>query len=175
MTKKVSIGLSAAGVQRLIDEVSDYRTWLKTRTEAFIRRLGERGVEVADASFKSAAYDGKKDVKVDFEKRGDAQGAVVAIGASVLFVEFGTGVHTYPDIHPDAKEKGMIRGEYGKKHGKQVSWGFYGDEPGTNGAVKNTPRGTVIVTKGNPASMSMYNTVRELEMEIAAIAREVYQ
>lgn len=175
MTKTVSVGLSVAGVQRLIDEVSDYRAWLKTRTEALISRLGERGVEIAAASFESAAYDGKKDVKVKFEKRGGAQGAVVAIGASVLFIEFGTGVHTYPDIHPEAKEKGMIRGEYGKKHGKQKAWGFYGDDPGTNGEVKDTPRGTVIVTRGNPASMSMYNTVRELEMEILTIAREVYQ
>ncbi len=69
--------------------------------------------------------------------------AVVAVGASVLFIEFGAGV-TYPDNHPQAAELGMKRGEYGKGHGKQSSWGYYGD-PGTNGVVKTKKDGSTVV------------------------------
>lgn len=97
----------------------------------------------------------------------------MAVGKAVLFIEFGTGV-TYPDNHPEARDCNMKRGEYGQGHGKQQSWGYYG-EPGTNGVLKEKKNGGfVVITNGNPANMPMYETVKELQDRLTEIAKEVF-
>ena len=101
--------------------------------------------------------------------------AVVAIGSSVLFIEFGTGVK-YPDSHPEAGKFGFEHGGYGHHLGRlEKGWRYQGD-PGTNGEVIATGKHAgEIHTYGNPANMSMYYTVRELEEKFEEIARRVYR
>lgn len=171
--KVVNVPLSAAGIDTLIKATREYKTWLENCTEVLLDRLAADGVETASVRFAKAVYDGTNDVSVSVENRGKGVRAVVAVGQSVLFIEFGTGV-TYTDNHPEAAELGMNRGEYGKGHGKQNSWGYYGD-PGTNGKARETASGkTVVITHGNPANRSMYETVKELEQRLREIAREVF-
>lgn len=171
--KTIKVPLSVAGIDNAIREIDRYKSWLKARTSVLLDRLAQEGLSVASANFAKAAYDGTNDVSVSVEQRGQSVRAVVAVGASVLFIEFGTGV-TYPDNHPQAAELGMKRGEYGKGHGKQSSWGYYGD-PGTNGVVKMKKDGsTVVITHGNPANMPMYETVKELEAMLPELVKEVF-
>ena len=171
--KTVKVPLSQRGIDTLLREIESYTVWLKERSQVLLDRLAQAGFEVASARFAKAAYDGTNDASVSMETRGDGVRAVVAVGASVLFIEFGTGV-TYPDNHPQAAELGMKRGEYGKGHGKQSSWGYYGD-PGTNGVVKMKKDGsTVVITHGNPANMPMYETVKELEAMLPDLVKEVF-
>lgn len=171
--KTVKVPLSQRGIDTLLREIESYTVWLKERSQVLLDRLAQAGFEVASARFAKAAYDGTNDASVSLETRGDGVRAVVAVGASVLFIEFGTGV-TYPDNHPQAAELGMKRGEYGKGHGKQSSWGYYGD-PGTNGVVKMKKDGsTVVITHGNPANMPMYETVKELETMLPELVKEVF-
>ena len=172
--KTVKVPLSQRGIDTLLREIESYTVWLKERSQVLLDRLAQAGFEVASARFAKAAYDGTNDASVSLETRGDGVRAVVAVGASVLFIEFGTGV-TYPDNHPQAAELGMKRGEYGKGHGKQSSWGYYGD-PGTNGVVKMKKDGsTVVITHGNPANMPMYETVKELEAMLPDLVKEIFQ
>ena len=171
--KTVKVPLSQRGIDTLLREIESYTVWLKERSQVLLDRLAQAGVEVASARFAKAAYDGTNDASVSLETRSEGVRAVVAVGASVLFIEFGTGV-TYPDNHPQAAELGMKRGEYGKGHGKQSSWGYYGD-PGTNGVVKTKKDGsTVVITHGNPANMPMYETVKELEAMLPDLVKEVF-
>ena len=171
--KTVKVSLSQRGIDTLLREIESYTVWLKERSQVLLDRLAQAGFEVASARFAKAAYDGTNDASVSMETRSEGVRAVVAVGASVLFVEFGTGV-TYPDNHPQAAELGMKRGEYGKGHGKQSSWGYYGD-PGTNGVVKMKKDGsTVVITHGNPANMPMYETVKELEAMLPDLVKEVF-
>lgn len=171
--KTVKVPLSQRGIDTLLREIESYTVWLKERSQVLLDRLAQAGFEVASARFAKAVYDGTNDASVSMEMRGDGVRAVVAVGASVLFIEFGTGV-TYPDNHPQAAELGMKRGEYGKGHGKQSSWGYYGD-PGTNGVVKMKKDGsTVVITHGNPANMPMYETVKELEAMLPDLVKEVF-
>lgn len=122
-----------------------------------------------------AVYDGTNDVSVSVESRGENKAAVVAIGSSVLFIEFGTGVK-YPDSHPEAGKFGFEHGGYGHHLGRlEKGWRYQGD-PGTNGEVIATGKHAgEIHTYGNPANMSMYYTVRELEEKFEEIARRVYR
>lgn len=171
--KTVKVPLSQRGIDTLLREIESYTVWLKERSQVLLDRLAQAGFEVASARFAKAAYDGTNDASVSLETRSEGVRAVVAVGASVLFIEFGTGV-TYPDNHPQAAELGMKRGEYGQGHGKQSSWGYYGD-PGTNGVVKMKKDGsTVVITHGNPANMPMYETVKELEAMLPALVKEVF-
>lgn len=171
--KTVKVPLSQRGIDTLLREIESYTVWLKERSQVLLDRLAQAGVEVASARFAKVAYDGTNDASVSLETRGDGVRAVVAVGASVLFIEFGIGV-TYPDNHPQAAELGMKRGEYGQGHGKQSSWGYYGD-PGTNGVVKTKKDGsTVVITHGNPANMPMYETVKELEAMLPDLVKEVF-
>lgn len=171
--KTVKVPLSQRGIDTLLREIESYTVWLKERSQVLLDRLAQAGFEVASARFAKAAYDGTNDASVSLETRSEGVRAVVAVGASVLFIEFGTGV-TYPDNHPQAAELGMKRGEYGKGHGKQSSWGYYGD-PGTNGVVKMKKDGsTVVITHGNQANMPMYETVKELETMLPELVKEVF-
>lgn len=171
--KQVTVPLSISGIERLQRSVEEYQRWLKDRSEKLLDRLAEEGYQIASAKFAQAVYDGTNDVSVSTENRGANTRAVVAVGSSVLFIEFGTGV-VYPDDHPEADDLGMKRGEYGKGHGKQTSWGYYG-EPGTNGELREKKNGSVVViTHGNPANMAMYETVKELEMHLRDLAKEVF-
>ena len=171
--KTVKVPLSQRGIDTLLREIESYTVWLKERSQVLLDRLAQAGFEVASARFAKAAYDGTNNASVSMETRSEGVRAVVAVGASVLFIEFGTGV-TYPDNHPQAAELGMKRGEYGQGHGKQSSWGYYGD-PGTNGVVKMKKNGsTVVITHGNPANMPMYETVKELEAMLPELVKEVF-
>lgn len=173
MKRVVKVPLSPAGIDRAIQAVEEYRSWLKERTALLLDRLAQEGFEIATAKFAKAVYDGTNDTGVSVEERPGGARAMVAVGASVLFIEFGTGV-TYPDDHPEAAAHGMKRGGYGKGHGKQSSWGYYGD-PGSNGVVKTKASGkTVVITHGNPANMPMYETVRELRERLPALVKEVF-
>lgn len=173
MKRVVKVPLSVAGIDRAIQAVEEYRSWLKERTALLLDRLAQESFEIASARFTKAVYDGTNDTSVSVEERPGGVRAVVAVGASVLFIEFGTGV-TYPDSHPEAAAHGMKRGGYGKGHGKQSSWGYYGD-PGSNGVVKTKENGkSVVITHGNPANMPMYETVRELRERLPVLVKEVF-
>lgn len=173
MSQTINVPLSIPAYDSLIRKIEDLGNWQSDRAIVFADRLAQEGMEIASIKFSQAVYDGTNDVSVTVEPRGNNVRAVVATGGATLFIEFGTGV-TYPDDHPEAGELGMKRGEYGQGHGKQHSWGYYGD-PGTNGVLKEKKNGGfVIITHGNPANMPMYETVKELQDRLTEIAKEVF-
>ena len=171
MSQTINVPLSIPAYDSLIRKIEDLGNWQSDRAIVFADRLAQEGMEIASIKFSQAVYDGTNDVSVTVEPRGNNVRAVVATGRATLFIEFGTGV-TYPDNHPEAGELGMKRGEYGQGHGKQHSWGYYGD-PGTNGVLKEKKNGGfVVITHGNPANMPMYETVKELQDRLTEIAKE---
>lgn len=172
--KKYTINLiTGSGIDELLKGVEDYKKRLKTKSEELLKRLTEEGYQIASAGFSGAQYDGTNDSSVRVEDRGDHAKAIVAVGSSVLFIEFGTGV-TYPDSHPEAGQHGMVRGGYGQGKGKQHTWGYYGD-PGTNGVMRETKSGkSVVLTHGNPANMPMYEAVKQLRERLPELVREVF-
>lgn len=173
MSQTINVPLSIPAYDSLIRKIEDLGNWQSDRAIVFADRLAQEGMEIASIKFSQAVYDGTNDVSVTVEPRGNNVRAVVATGGATLFIEFGTGV-TYPDNHPEAGELGMKRGEYGQGHGKQHSWGYYGD-PGTNGVLKEKKNGGfVVITHGNPANMPMYETVKELQDRLTEIAKEVF-
>lgn len=169
--KKISVPLTPAGIKRIRSELENYQKWINERIPIFTEELAKAGVEIADLKFHWAVYDGEKDVVVKFEDRGSFCKAVVASGNSVLFVEFGTGVKTWADNHPEAAELGMKRGGYGKGYGQRKAWVYKGN-PGSMGIPLGSDK---VLTHGNPANMSMYQTKQELCAQFESIARRVFK
>lgn len=179
--KKIKVPLTQKGIDNLIKEIRAYQKWLTDCTKQFIDELGKQGVDVASAKFDKAVYDGSKDVSVHVETRENGI-AIVAIGQSVLFIEFGTGVR-YADNHPQKPAGIAARGTYGKGHGKQQTWGFNGEDLGSNGkfATVRTKNGDIaekiphiVLTHGNPANASMYNTIKDIKEIFYQTAKRVY-
>lgn len=167
------ISIKISGLDELKKKIENQRNNFKTKGQIFLQRLAQEGLTVAKAQFSSAQYDGVNDVTVAVETMGPDKIAVVANGQAVAFIEFGTGV-TYSEQHPKADDMGAVRGSYGQGKGNNESWTYYG-EAGTNGApVRDSDKGTVIRTKGNPPARAMYNASEQMRAKIQQIAKEVF-
>ena len=176
MSKRtIKVPLTVTGIDNALKELKDYRRWLERKQKEFLDTLAQEGLRVAEAGFENAIYDGSNDVTCHIEDKGDRKRAVVAVGSTVLFIEFGTGI-LYPDDHPEGAENGMVRGEYGFGRGKNVwGWTYEAGEPGTNGVFVNQGRQRGrIHTFGNPANKAMFKSKIELEEKFADIARRIF-
>lgn len=169
--------IRVSGLEETISRLKKYRDTLDAKQHKLLERLAEIGINTATLKFKSAQYDGKKDdVEVDPapEWIGENRLLITARGKAVTFIEFGAGV-VGADEHEKAAELGMIRGQYGQGKGANPKgWTYYG-EGGTNGTlVRESDRGNVYHTFGNPPARAMYLASEEMRRRIAEIAREVY-
>ncbi len=156
MKRVYNIDLSAAGIRELKSGLKEYDRWLKKKSEELCKRLAEMGAQKAEINFSAAYYDGNEDHAITVEPR-DGGYAVIASGSTVLFVEFGSGLIGYG--HPEPH--GMGPGTYpGKGHWDDPDGWWY-----AHGKKSH----------GNPPNMPMYNTVKELEQELARVVKEVFE
>ena len=160
MKHKFVIGIDGSGADEAIKVVQDYKQWIIQKTGELARRLAEMGATSAEVGFAAAYYDGDNDVSVTTEQRGESVHAVIATGAATLFIEFGSGLIGYG--HPEPHGYGP--GTFPPTDPSHPRW--------------NQPTGWYMPggghTHGNPPNAPMYNSVKELEREIEAIAREVF-
>ena len=166
--KKITIDLSVSSIDDAIQQIENISRSLEEKTNDLSKRLAEIGLNVAKITFSSAQYDGDNDVSVKIEQRDDETYAVVATGASVLFIEFGSGVM-------------MGQSEYGTQYG--MGAGTYPIPPGKG--HWNDPNGWYLPKDvqsltgkkksfGNPPAGAMYAAVKEIEIECERIVREVF-
>lgn len=173
MKIKVSIG----NISEAIKWLEDYGNSFAKKQKEFLQRIAEIGVEEAAIRFEHAQYDGENDVVVNEpEWVNDNTIIVKASGSSILFIEFGTGVHYGTPEHEKAAEYDYERGGYGHHRGKHDFW-YYQGEPGTNGEEPHDPnmaaRGLVF-THGNPANRCMWEASKKMRSELIRIAKEVF-
>ena len=155
MKKYVEVDLSLKGLRQLRDSLQDYQKWIWRKTDELERRLAEMGATKAEINFAAAYYDGDEDHVITVEVV-DGGYSVKASGRTVLFVEFGTGLIGYghPELH------GMGPGTYpGEGHWNDPNGWWYAHGQHSH---------------GNPPNMPMYNTVKELEMELERVVKEVF-
>ena len=153
-------------IQAAIDQLDDYIAWLDRKCRELAQRLASMGATKASLDYSRAVYTGNRDVTVEVVEREPNKLAVLAGGETVLFVEFGAGV-TYGYGHPQAAEFGYGPGTYPSESKDKDGNGNW-----------NNPNGWYIPggehTYGNPPSMTMYNTAKDLRREVARIAQEVF-
>ena len=173
MRIKVRLG----NVLEAIKQVEEFRKRFHEKRKLFLQRLAEIGVAEAETRFRTAQYDGTNDVKVEEPIWVDDNRVIVkASGSSILFIEFGSGVHYAAQSHPQATEFGYERGGYGQGRGKNDFW-YYQGEPGTNGQPPKDERlreKGLVYTHGNPANRCMWEAGKKIRSEILKIAKEVF-
>ena len=172
MSKKViQFSLDEKDIDRAIKELEAYKREFLAKVDAYRKRMANEIASIASLNFGSATInhltDGtsrKPDVSVSVSDNGNVA-VVVAQGEDAVWAEFGAGVYYNGSVgsspHPQGNELGFTIGSYGKGYGKANAWGYYED-------------GQLIITRGTPASMPLYNAVQEVMKKAIEIAREVF-
>lgn len=171
------IKLKVENLAKVRKQLEDYSKGIKEKCRKMQEYLAGIGINHARFYFAKAQYDGKNDVKVaDSPEWIDEKTLRIrAYGSTILFIEFGTGVHYASESHPLADEFGYARGGYGLGNGAFDSW-YYTGEPGTNGEVISEGESSrkTVLTHGNPANRSMYNAGKDMRRAILETARYIF-
>lgn len=170
--KVIKFSLSDNDIDKAIDELKLYKQELQKKIDTYHKRIAEEIAKIASLNFSSAGVEDKvrggmrkPDVTVDVQARGNIL-VVVADGEDAVWCEFGAGVYhngaAGSSPNPYGNDLGFTIGNYGKGYGKKTAWGYYED-------------GELVITRGTPASMPMYNAVQDVMKRAIEIAREVFK
>ena len=164
MSNTMKIRLSPLSVASARKGIDRYISLLSPKSKEVCRRLAEKGRAYAQFSYAFAQYDGDRNVNVSVEPKGLRSFQIVASGKDALFIEFGAGV-TYGYGHPEASAMGYGPGTYPPTNPMRPWW---------NSQYGWWIPGSGIHTYGNPPSMTMYWTGKNLRNEIESTAKEVF-
>lgn len=173
----MKITVDLGNVSKAIKQLEEYKKRFAEKERQFLLRLAEIGVAEATTRFEEAQYDGINDVVVEEPVWVNEHTiAVRATGRSILFIEFGTGVHYSTPPHEMADKLGYTRGGYGQGRGKKDFW-YYKGEPKTPKQIPKDPKLAakgLVFTHGNPANRCMWEADKKIREEIRTIAKEVF-
>lgn len=170
--KVIRFGLNTKDINKAIRELEKYKRDFQKKVDNYRKRIAEEIAVNASLNFGSALMEyriregpRKPDVQVSVDDRGSIA-VVVADGEDAVWCEFGAGVYHNGSVgsspHPKGNELGFTIGSYGFGFGRFKAWGYYED-------------GNLVITRGTPASMPMYNAAQEVMKKAIEIAREVFQ
>lgn len=169
----IRFSLNEKDIDRAIREVNKFKEDFRKKVDTYRKRIAEEIAVQASLNFGNSIVDDvikgssprRPDVQVSVSDRGSVS-VVVADGEDAVWCEFGAGVYHNGSVgnspNPYGKDLGFTIGSYGKGHGKQQKWGYYDEN------------GEIVITRGTPASMPMYNAVQEVMRKAIEIAKEVF-
>ena len=169
----IQVGLSTKDINRAIREVNKFKQEFRKKVDTYRKRIAEELAVQASLNFGNSMVDDvikgssprRADVQVTVTERGDIA-VVVADGEDAMWCEFGAGVYHNGSVgsspNPYATELGFTIGSYGKGYGKKQAWGYYDED------------GELVITRGTPATMPMYNAAQEVMRKSVEIAKEVF-
>ena len=168
----IRFSLNDTDIDDAIRELRAYKQEFEKKVEIYRKRIAEEIATIASLKFASSTMEytvrgesRKPDVTVTVDERGGIS-VVVADGEDAVWCEFGAGVYFNGSVgsspNPYGQELGFTIGSYGKGYGKGKAWGYY-DETGE-----------LVITRGTPATMPMYNSAKEVTKKAIDIAREVF-
>lgn len=179
MSRKIKMSLSQSSIQNAIHEIKTYKRELIQKTQIFVQRLAESGINIASDNVGgygkyimfytelTPQVNGCKAVMVatntgliKSEWRTE-DGVKSADVSPILMAEFGSGLRAN---NPKAAELGMGTGTFpGQTHAEDPSGWWYMDLDGEwHHSYGVTP------------SMPMYKATMEMQRNIGKIAKEVF-
>ena len=173
MSKKtIRFGLGVTDINRAIREVNKFKQDFRNKVDTYRKRIAEELAVQASLNFGNAVVDDvihgsprRPDVAVTVSERGSIS-VVVAEGEDAVWCEFGAGVYHNGSVgsspNPYGNDLGFTIGSYGKGYGKKQAWGYYDES------------GELVITRGTPATMPLYNAAQEVMRKSVEIAREVF-
>lgn len=160
--KTITMTLSGTSIDGAIQQLQAYKSSLSEKARLICEKLAVTGSVQVSLRYAAAIYTGRKDFNVTVEEITNGY-KILADGETALILEFGAGV-TYGYGHPQADEFGMGPGTYpdGKGHWNDpLGWWIPKEHGGGH-------------TYGNPPTMAMYETAKQLREKVLQVAREVF-
>lgn len=160
---------------------------IEAKSHTLVDDLAGEAAGIAQNRFQNAFYAGNNDVSVHVEQdnvRDEYGKAIVALGTSVLFIEFGTGIRKMDNPAERAQlyggGKGIVgHGQYGKGRGKQLNGWVYKGEPGVNPPWDTYQvdyhGSTYVHTKGNHAWSCLWMARQQIAKIMRQRAREIFK
>ena len=156
--------LSVKGIEKLKEELKNYKVEFNKKVGLFVERLAQEGVTMARVKIteKDAIYTGELLSSMKLRK-----GDTVYNGAKwyiytdcpwAKFVEFGSGIVGSEKQHPNSD---IVGWKYDINEHGESGWFYFKDDEWH-------------WTKGMPSRPFMYETALELQVIIPKIAREVF-
>ena len=172
MAKTIKIDFGRYSVDDAIKFFKNYKQDQQKKTEQLMTQIANEISKLALSNFMACFVDdtvsggpSSAQVTLSVEKAKDLV-LVVANGEDAVFCEFGAGVYyngsSGSSPHPKGAELGMTIGSYGKGFGSRKVWGYYDEN------------NSLVLTRGTPAAMPMYNAMKDVCDQIYSIAREVF-
>lgn len=155
--------LDPKSVDAAIKEIEAYEKWIARKTNELNERLATFGATIARRLFDLAIYDGDVDVHVT-AKPIDGGWAIVALGQTLLYLEYGAGRFFNPTdaSYPGTRPPGVGGiGSQGHGWGNRRGWGF-------------RLNGESVFTRGNPPAAAMYHAEQEILDNLNEIAKDVF-
>ena len=166
---KISINVfDSRSIDKAIDQLNDYANSLEQKTKVLVDRLTMMGATNVSIAYSRLFYTGPVDISVDVKDLGEGKYAIVASGETVLIAEFGAGLIGYG--HPDPQVGGQQMGPGTYPNAK----GHWNDGKGWY-LPRSKTGGNRVHTFGNPPTMAMYNTAKDLKAEMLRVAQEVFK
>lgn len=164
--------LSVDGINRLVNDLENYKKQLLTKAEQLLNELSKRGIRTAKERIQGTIGDSDKHVKVEVSDISYVGNNVIftitAEGEDILFIEFGAGVfynggEVGKSPHPWGEEMGYVIGKYPKGRkgyslGRFMSW--------------TTPSGKISM--GTKASMPMLGAMETMYKDIDDACKKVF-
>lgn len=148
--------------------------------------VAQMGMDVAKAGYSKAEYPGTNDVSVSIERGEGGKTYLVATGAHVLFIEFGSGVNIAP-TNPLAAGLGYHPGGFSTGKIRPSGWWLYVGERGSAPDANVKPvedhdkDGNVTKTyankwwtQGNGSANAMYEASKEMRDQLAEQVRRIW-
>lgn len=164
--------LSVDGINRLVNDLENYKKQLLTKAEQLLNELSKRGIKTAKERIQGTIGDSDKHVKVEVSDISYVGNNVIftitAEGEDILFIEFGAGVFYNGGVvgkspHPWGEEMGYVIGKYPKGRkgyslGRFMSW--------------TTPSGKISM--GTKASMPMLGAMETMYRDVDDACKKVF-
>lgn len=170
INKKIKINLfDSRSLDKAIQQIRQYQNSLNDKCTEFVRRLAEVGIPVIDENIAAAQGDSDKghNTYIKIKSFGSySQAELIVESKSILWIEFGAGVHFNGHLgsspHPKGNELGYTIGSYGKGQGKNDFWFYYADS------------GEAVMSHGTESTMPVYKAGLEIKKQVLKIAKEVF-
>lgn len=170
MKKVIRVKLDPYSVSNAIVELQMYKEDLERRIRLLVKKLTERGADIARA--KVADYDAvySGDLLQSINGIMDGNRGVIRVDSKyALFVEFGTGPIGKQNPHPLAESS----------HYKDEPWYTAADGKPMDMIYDWTPIETddgniIYLAYGQPAKPFMHETAKQLREELPGIIKEVF-
>lgn len=173
-SRKKVYPLSVDGINRLVNDLENYKKQLLTKAEQLLNELSKRGIRTAKERIQGTIGDSDKHVKVEVSDISYVGNNVIftitAEGEDILFIEFGAGIAKNggksmlgKSPHPWGEEMGYAIGKFPKGR-KGYSLGRF------NAWV--TPTGEI--SEGTKASMPMLGAMETMYKDIDDACKKVF-